>query len=164
MGVPIGPLCAMYVDTAFDFDSPTFVEATGVNEFSVDRKWTQGDVKTRRTRIDETKKTRMAITATGTYLVDPDDPIYALLVAAADGDYPVHILILNGKDDEVGARGLKAWFEVNGGAESQGPEDIVYMPFELKPAADRPLADNPQRAVVEAGPTLTYSDFGAAAP
>lgn len=164
--VPIGPLCVMYVDTAFDFTTPTWVDAEGVNEFSADKKWSTPDVRSRRSRVDEVKKTRFTFTATGTYLVDPLDPIYVLLAEAVDGDYSIDLLILNAAKDTPGARGIRAWCSINGGTEQQGPDDIVYMAFELRPAAERPLADKPQRAVVSTGatPTLEFSDFGLTTP
>src|SRR5689334_17122726 len=104
MGVPIGPLCAVYRETAGNYDTPTWSEVTAINELSPNRKWEMQAAKTRRTRTNEYAKTRLEAGVPGTILVDPDDEHYIAFADAADGDYPLDLLILNGKNDEEGAR------------------------------------------------------------
>ncbi len=155
----IGSLCGTYVNDG-NWDTPDWTEVDALNEFAANAEWEMADVKTRRTFVNEVVKTRLMVESPGNILMSRDDANYLRIAEAAANLYPLDMLILDGKTTEVGARGVRAWFHVSGSNVNQNVDGVMYMGFNLKPAADRAADENPQKAVVEAGPTLAYSDFG----
>jgi hypothetical protein len=148
-----------YVDVNDDWDSPDWQECDLIEEFTLSAGAESAEIKPRSTKVNYSLKVRKNASATGNMLKQPGNEVYDKFAdATTDIDGLLHLLILSGPMDVVGSRGVRGWFQNHGGDDDQGPSNVQYLALDLKPYPHAEADQVLQEAVVEAGPTVTYTD------
>lgn len=160
----LGVKCKVYRNSSL-FATPDWEENKRISDATYTETPDEGIADDRGSRVHQFEPTMYAIEVSGKMRVDPDDAEYIAFRDAAAQDLGLDLLILDGPNTEVGVEGCRGWFKVFGWGEPQELTTVLYRDFTLKPCVPQDDDTTPvQKAIVEAGPTLTTYDFGEAQP
>lgn len=159
MSAKIGLNCKMYRNTA-TWGAPTWVEVPLVGPLQVGANWAEATGQTRETWVERAARTFLQLNPTGQFrVVDADTTYIAFDDAFHDPDTVLDLMILNGASTENGVTGYRAEWEVMQWAEDQGPGNVLFKDFGLKPGFPSDTTHKPQRVEVSAGaPVFTDLD------
>lgn len=117
------------------YGTPTWAELTLVRGVTPAFPWDMVDAAIRGTPVKLYAKSQLDIQLQLDVRADDADAGYqALWDAAMDQDSVVDLLVLDGPITTEGSMGVRGEFVVNFAGQSQGPGDVVYTQFDLKPA------------------------------
>lgn len=139
------------------YEAPTWTHVDIISDLTYSRAPEVTEFYIRRSRIKYKVKTGIDFSITGTLLAELDGTEYEVWDDAMDGDDVLDLLILNAPIETVGARGIRADFQVGGADENQGPTAVIMPSFTLNVY---PTDHAPQKADVQVSGTVTYSTFG----
>lgn len=149
----------LYWRSAGSYGSPTFTEATIIENFAVNPSWDAGDANSRASRVKKSAKTLLGLEFTGRLLKKPGNTTYEAFMNALLSDDVLDVLIMDGDKETVNNRGWRVDVQVHQGNEDQGIGNVLYQDIILRPY---PSDNEPKAVKVGAGPALTYSTPGAA--
>ena len=162
MAAKIAVLSKIYRNSSA-FDTPDWNENRRVADATYTETPDEGNADDRGSRVHQFEPTQYTIECSGKIRVDPDDAEYVAFRDAAAQDLGLDLLILNGANTTVGSEGCRGWFKLFSWGEEQAMANVLYRDFVLKPCV--PQDDDEthvQKAIIEAGPTLTTYTFGEA--
>lgn len=151
----IGIKCKLYYNSA-TYASPTWVELTLVRDCQVNFGWDEGEGTTRASRVKMFANTVANLEITGSIRTEVADTGYLKLRDAAISDLSVDIMVLNDALTVNDTDGFRFDAKVGNWAEAQGPGDVAYKQFALKPI---PSANLPKAVKVTAGAPV-FEDIG----
>lgn len=129
-----GILASVYRNTG-SYGSPTWTRWDLVRSVSPAIPWDMVDASIRGTRAKLWAKTQVDLVFSLEARADDADAAYvAFFDAAMSPSSVVDLLILDGRIATEGAMGVRAEFNVSFASQTQGPGDVVYTTFDLKPA------------------------------
>ena len=135
----LGHLAKLYVDSANNWTTPTWVEVPNVSNLTLNLSHATADVTTRahagwRTQVATLKEATIEFDM----LDVAGDPSVAQIRQAIFARGQLHVLCLNGSRTEVGSWGLKTLVEVTrfNRAEQMGQAIVISVTFVVSPLLD----------------------------
>jgi len=135
----LGHLAKLYVDSANNWTTPTWVEVPNVSNLTLNLSHATADVTTRahagwRTQVATLKEATIEFDM----LDVAGDPSVAQIRQAFFARGQLHVLCLNGSRTEVGSWGLKTLVEVTrfNRAEQMGQAIVISVTFVVSPLLD----------------------------
>lgn len=156
MTTPIFGLNARLYRNTGSYGAPTWLHVDIISNLTYTRTPEVQEFYIRRSKIKYKVKTGIDFSITGNLLAELNTTEYEVWDDAMNGDDVLDLLVLNAAETVVGARGIRADFQVAGADESQNPTDIIMPNFTLNVY---PTTNLPKKAKVLAGPTLDFADF-----
>ena len=160
MAAKITIKCKLYREADDNYGTPNWSDCNKVAEAELNISWNEGDASARESRVMMTEPTLATLEITGRIRVDPDDGNYTALRDAFKSNTVLDLLALDGDKDTVGSEGVRADFKVFNFSRSEPLDGVTFRTFTLKPCVMATGHSAAQHAVVEAGPAITYTDFG----
>lgn len=149
MAVRKGYLCGMYIRTGGSYATPTHTEATLVGDLSVTDPNDKLEATVRGSAgIKEYEPGEMDLMISGRIRVDPDNAVYAAILAAKAAKTALDVMVLNGKKTVNGSAGYRMEMKVFKLDEDQAQGNILFREFELAPC---PSDEEKHTVVVSAG-------------
>lgn len=139
------------------YGSPAWdVEADLISDASVNGTWNEGDATVRRSLVNASEPTTLALEITGSIRVDPTDEAYQMFRDAFLSKGILDILALDGGKTDNTTEGYRFDGKVFGWNENQGKDNVLFREFTIKPCA----SDNTPKYVQVIGGTLAYTEIG----
>lgn len=139
------------------YGAPTFVAIPELESVNVTPSYTEAESNSRASQFGVTAMTLAGVTITARLKVKPGNTNYEALMDAFALRQTVDLLILDGSNTTVGARGLRAECYLMQATDDQAITNRLYRDLEIR-LAD---TDNPPKwAKVGAGPTIQYAEPG----
>jgi hypothetical protein len=158
MATPAFGINARVYRNTGSYATPVWLHVDIVSDLTYTRSPEVAEFYIRRSRVKYKVKTGLDFSISGTILAELGGTEYEVWDDAMDGDDVLDLLILNADINTVGARGIRADFQVAGADEGQGPTDVIMPSFTLNVY---PAVNAPKKATVVTPGTPTYTDFGA---
>lgn len=157
METRLGITSAMYINDG-TYEAPEWLEVDLIGDLQVGGEWQKGESTARRTRVQTNEETVLSLDTTGNIRVDKTDTAYnRLLTAWANGEL-LDILVLNGKNNNPNAHGVRFDGKIFNMGEDQSRQNVLFRDFDFGPCASEHL---PKVAHVNNAETLVFEDFGA---
>lgn len=162
MGAKIAVKSKIYRNSSA-FATPDWNENKRVADATYSETPDEGSADDRGQRVHQFEPTQYTLECSGKIRVDPNNPEYVAFRDAAAQDLGLDLLILDGPNTVEGSEGCRGWFKIFNWSEPQEMANVLYRDFTLKPCVPQDDDETPvQKAIIEAGPTLTTYDFGEA--